>query len=125
MSLGDLGDLLRQLEERSRDSGQQHLAGPGAHPSLGPLESRFVVGPSDRPTTKALGVSYAGASVFLYQLLIGFALTNGTFVFFTSGNSSLRPFASFALVESALFVLFVAAATLRVLDFIAAMPHNS
>ena len=87
--MGDLGDLLRQLEKRTRESPTAGIVGPGPALVDNPLESRFYRPPGN------IGTSYAGASVFLYRPLIGFALTNGAFVFFTAGSTGLRPLNTF------------------------------
>lgn len=77
-----------------------------------------------RPAAEAIGASYAGVSVFIFQLLIGFALTNGTYLFFSDANGGLRPWNSYELTQGLAFSLLVAAATIRVFDFTASMQFN-
>ena len=52
--------------------------------------------------------------LFLYQVLVALAISNGMFVFFTDGSGTyvLRPWSSFNLLECGLFLIFIATLTL-------------
>ncbi|MEO7000641.1 MAG: hypothetical protein ABI068_02450, partial [Ktedonobacterales bacterium] len=52
--------------------------------------------------------------LFLYQVLVALAMTNGMFVFFTGGTGTyeLRPWDSYTPLECGLFAIFIATLTL-------------
>jgi hypothetical protein len=49
--------------------------------------------------------------IFVFQILMALALTNGAFLFFTRGGTSyiLRPFSSYSVYDIAVFLLFASA----------------
>lgn len=64
---------------------------------------------ADSPTVDLAGKSLESI-VFLFQVLMALSLTNGAYIFVTGGNGgyALRPWTSFTLYQSLVFLVFVA-----------------
>jgi hypothetical protein len=67
---------------------------------------------------------YATSGIFIFQLIIGLALTNTAYLFFTSSTTSLRPISSYTAIEVVLFAIQVAFATARIFEHSVEMQFN-
>jgi hypothetical protein len=80
------------------------------------------LGPSPEQR-KDTAKDYARGATFIYQLIMGLALTNAARLFFVSGTT-LRPLASYDPVESVLFGLLILYAVPKIIDHTAGLSYN-
>jgi hypothetical protein len=73
---------------------------------------------------QGIASSYAAGSTFIYQLIMGLALTNATYLFFATSPTALRPITSYNLLESVLFFILVAFAAIRIFEYTAGIGFN-